>query len=369
MSVRPTCLIEWSKPETPDAPYASVVNPRKLIVKSGFGAMPRTCFLELYEEDSLVPLSLGDRITVYVNGTRCFLGWVQELRIDSVDDPVSLVAENDPSRVYNLPVYGEWTNVSVQTWLSQMAPEAGLDWPATLPSLPKLESLTFRGQSTLTAIDLWAKLMGNWRWDITDEGRLRFREPGTSSDHQIHLLRDHDRVNLRKSPFDRYESVTLYAGVIKGAEQVLPISFPENAGRSETAHKEVFARPLRSSDGLFLMREAIRTQMKQPGYSHYIDLSGRGETIQPGDTVRFSIDALPVFPRQQRFRVKRRELTIAHETLTTRLVLTSGYESTYRYFETMLSDPRLVPGYLEGSVGPFQLDVSSLDSDAFLDVA
>ncbi|MBN2327830.1 MAG: hypothetical protein JXR73_11810 [Candidatus Omnitrophica bacterium] len=96
-------------------------------------------------------------------------------------------------------------------------------------------------------------------------------------------------------------------------------------------------------------------------YEHYIDLAGRGETIQPGHTVKFYAENLPIFPQEKMFRVKSREITYAHESLQTRLYLTSGHESTLRYFSYFKVD-RSLPRY-----GPFQLDVSALDSMSPLD--
>lgn len=368
MSIRPRIRCEWQSP-TASFPHSISTIPRKLVIRSGFGAMKRTCFLELYQEDLHIPFQLGDTLRVWVNQVDCFFGIISQIRIDSIDDPITLVAEQTPARILEGPVHGQWEDTAAHVWLKEVAPSFGLAYTPTHVSTRKLQAIQFAGQSMLFALDLWAKLAGNWRWDVSDFGELRFRPWRPIPEHQEHLHHDHDTINIRRTTFDRFEWVTLHAGVIKGNEQTRIVHTPGNRGRSESARTTAYARPVVSSDGLFLLREAVHMQQASEMVTHTIDLDARGVTIRPGDTIRFTMDSFEPFLRHLVFRVKQREITVAHERLTTRLHLTTGYENAYRYFEYMRSDPRLVPGIQEGSRGPFQLDVSALDSEAHLDAA
>ena len=114
--------------------------------------------------------------------------------------------------------------------------------------------------------------------------------------------------------------------------------------------------------------DAISQQLEQPLYEHTIDLTGAGENVQPGDVVQFQVDNFPLFPEKQLFRVKSREIIYAHESHKTRLYLTTGFESAPSYFYYLGRDDLAGPLYVTGRIGPFQLDVSALDSAAHLDV-
>ena len=115
---------------------------------------------------------------------------------------------------------------------------------------------------------------------------------------------------------------------------------------------------------------AIKMQQTAPHYSHHVDLLGQGQSIQPGDAVQFTFASpMPLFPGGRQFRVAMREIIYAHEALRTRLHLTSAFESSAGYFDGMKTDQRPAARYLDGRVGAFQLDVSSLDSESHLDAA
>jgi hypothetical protein len=116
-------------------------------------------------------------------------------------------------------------------------------------------------------------------------------------------------------------------------------------------------------DAFTSLRRSIVQQMTRPHYEHYVDWLGAGETIKPGETARFYAENLPLFPQTQLFRVKMREITYSHETLQTRFHVTAGFESSESYFHYFHVD------YPIPHFGPFQLDISALDSPACLDAA
>lgn len=352
-----------------DTVRGCVASPRKLTIRSGFGAMPRRCWLELFYEDLCLPVSLGDWMTVRVRDVTVFSGRVAQLRIRSCDDPLSLYAEWNPERAFDRRIEGVYEEQTLTQILVALCHEAGLTYsPQPTHAIP-LQRFEFEDFSLIAAIDLFAKLAGNWRWDLLDDGELRFRPIGVLPDHFLPLSLDASSVNVWKTTEDVFTSVEINAGLIQGEATRLVVDFPDVAFRSEADSIRIFARPISSWDGLAALRRAIRQQMKDPRYSRTVDLLGVGESVMPGDSVRFTCGTPPRFPEEALFRVREREIVYERETVRTRLHLTSAFESAPTYFHYLKKDRRWAPPYQEGRMGMFQLDVSALDSSAHLDAA
>ncbi len=368
MSVRPSIQILLFDHQG-NIPLGSVQNPRKITLDSGFGAMRRRCWLELYNEDLHFPAALGSILEIWINQIRCFRGSVSQRRMDSIDDYVTLYAEFDPENEFNTAMEGVFINLTVTEILDQVLPAAGLRRRDPFEHGVRFGRLEFAEYPLLACIDLLAKLAGNWIWDIDEEGSLSFRPPFSQSPHVLLLDKDRDTINLWETVTDLAARILVLGGIIDGTPFEQWIVVPGLAFMPDALSTRVYVRPLASLDACTAFRRAVIQQMIRPHYEHYVTLHGWGETVPPGDSVRFLVDDYPLLPQDRFFRVKRREIVYAHERLETRLFLTSSLESSPTYFHYFRHDRIRPPLYQHGKSGPFQLDVSALDSPAHLDPA
>ncbi len=342
---------------------ASVLNPRKFTMKSGFGAMPRRCWLELYQEDRNTPADVGSYLEIRIRGIRCFWGRIQQRRIDSIDDPLSFYADFDPHREFNRQVFGTFENRTSTEILQDILEESPLVRHDSLESTLRFRKIIFSGESLFAAIDLLSKLAGNWWWDVREDGVLFFRPPTGLPVHEVVLRRDTDVFNLWKTTTDRYSQVEIEGGGsdMQNYRWILDTLGQHNA--PENACIRVYLRSIATPDAAAALRQAVVQQMETPHYEHFVDWTGNGETVKPGESVCFKPEYRSLFPETQRFRIKTREITYAHETLQTRFHVTSGNESSETYFHYFRVD-HPIPRF-----GAFQMDVSALDSIAYLDAA
>ncbi len=366
MSSLPTITIRFFDP-TGTIATASTQNPRKCIIKSGFGAMERRCWLELYNEDLFLPVSLGTLIEIWIDQTQCFRGRVVQRRIDSIDDQLSLYAIWEPHREHNISITSCFEYTNVTAILAAILLESNLTWPEPQQSVITLSRLSFMEFSLFGTIDLLAKIAGNWIWDIDDNANLRFRPYPLYPDHQIFLAKDHSTVNIWETVTDVFAKIEFHGGRTDGSIYEKVIEIPQLPNLSEEDSIRIYVRSINTTDVYLYLRKAITQQMNHTHYEHYIDLIGWGETIQPGDTVQFQAELVHLFPQELTFRVKMREIEYAHGNLKTRLHLTSSFESSSTYFYYFTNDRKIPELFMTGDGGPFQLDVSALDSPAHLD--
>lgn len=354
---------------TPDSnnPPIEINNPRKLEIKSQFGAHPSHCWLELYMEDNPKLLPIGASIQINMNAKPVFNGYVTEKRIDSVDDQLSLVALHDPTREWNKTISGVYEDFTISGLLQEFVSGSGLTWqPRQLPSTV-FSKITFSNDSLYFAIDLLAKIAGNYYWDISNDGTLRFRDSTNSPDYTIVLHPDQYTVNIRENHQDIYSYITIECGIRNGFSYEKTITIHNVSKSAQQQHTQIYARPVSTPDVLAALERSIIQHMTVPHYEHYVDLIGYGEDINTGDTVSFRVDGLVLFPQDQIFRIKQRDITYAHGEYKTRLHLTTGYESAPSYFNYFRNDFTPKFSFLLGRTGIFQMDVSALDSPVNLD--
>ncbi len=354
-------------PSSHDVAAATIHSPRKVIIKAGFGAQRRRCWVELYNEDCEIPLELGYTVKVEIKGIQCFWGYIQQKRIDSIDDHLSFYAEWNPEREFVRPVADLFQNQTTTQMLETILIAYELTRRDNHTHHFTFERIEFVEYPLFSTVDLLAKLSGNWIWDVYEDLTLSFRPPSLQPDHRIALKHDAYTVNLWETVEDITSYILLHGGIVDGTNYESWVAIPGSFHRSEHDYTSIYVRPVLAYDALEVLRQAIMEQMSRAHYEHYVDLIGYGETIQPGDRVQFIIDDLPLFPQNQVFRVKSRELTYAHESLQTRLYLTSGWESSPTYLYYFRHDTPLVPTMIEQPSAPFQLDVSALDSASYLD--
>lgn len=350
-------------------PPITIQNPRKIEIKSLFGAEPSHCWLELYQEDNPTQVDIGARIELQLNQSTVFKGYVIEKRIDSIDDQFSLIAMLDPAREWNKSINGITGQFTVNHLLQDIISGSGLTWQAEHPHPTVFSHLTFSQDSLYFAIDLLAKLAGNRYWDISMDGNLRFRPHSLPPDHTIMLHPDQYTVNIRENHQDVYSWIEVECGIRDGASYEKVISIPNVIRSVQRVRTRIFARPVSTPDVYAALERSIVEHISTVHYEHYVDLAGYGENMQPGDTVQFRVDDIPLFPQDRIFRVKQRDIIYAHEQYTVRLHLTAGYESAPSYFYYLRNDRTPPPSFLLGKTGVFQLDISALDSPSRLDAA
>ncbi len=349
-------------------PIASTLEPRKFVIKSGFGAMSRRCWLELYNEDLFKPINIGTILEIHIRNTRCFRGRIVQRRIDSVDDQLTLYAEWEPEREYSFSISGLYENKTVTEILADVLQDTGLSWIDSVHHDYPLSRLYFVELTLFTVIDLLAKLGGNWIWDVDDDEGVSFHPYPKNPDHILYLPRDLTSINLWETTHDLISRIEVRGGAIKGGVYLKSVEIPAIEPVCETPSTRIYVRPVNTSDAFQALRNAILQQMTTPHYEHYVDIHDSGETIQPGDTVRFLPEGVPLFPQERIFRVSMREIEYAHERLRTRLHLTSGFESTPNYFHYFRDDRKIPELQIPVEAGPFQLDVHALDSPMHLDL-
>jgi hypothetical protein len=342
-------------------------DPRKVTVKSGFGAQARRAWIELYNEQIDTAFNLGDELRIFVNQTRCFRGFIRQIRLDNQGDLITLYADWQPDSQFNTLISREVSNVSATEILQTIVQGSGLSYQPDPEQTAPISRLEFQEQPLPAVIDLLAKLAGNWRWDIDDDSQLHFRPFGDQPDHRVHLAPDQYSVHLWEHE-NEADEIKINAGVVNGEELSASVILQELA--NSTSVERIYVRPIVSQDVMNDLLAAIEMQANTPHYSHTVDIDGSGEYIIAGDTVQFTFtEPLEFFPTEQQFRVKIREIIYAHEQLTTRLHLTCAFESNNNYFDDLKTDKRPTAQYRDSHVGAFQLDASSLDSESHLDAA
>ncbi len=366
MASRPEIIIRFYKRDDLTL-LGSITQPRKITIKSGFGAQKRRCWLEFYNDDLDAPADLGTVIEIWINETSCFRGRILQRRIDCVDDYLSVFAEWDPDREFQIVARKVFVNQTIPTMLDSVLSGSGLTRTGSFDCDTVFSRLEFFKAPLFAAIDLLAKLAGNCLWDVRENSSLSFRLPSTNPDHELILDKNTDTLNLWETNEDLHSEIEVQGGINGGSTYDNWIVIPEIAGISEIGSIRVYARPISSYDSFSNLQRAIIDQMTRPHYEHHIDLAGTGETIAPGETVQLSIDNYSLLPDNLIFRVKMRELVYSHETVNTKLHLTSGLESSPSYFHYHRKERVDPPSFLQGKIGPFQLDLSALDSVSHID--
>ena len=178
--------------------YQVLKHPRRVEIKSGFGAERTRCWLELYNEDYFVQSALGNILEVWINSMLCFWGVIVQRRIDSTDDRLTLYAEWDPAQEFMLTQGGEFTHQTATSILDELCRDAGLIRRDFCQHPYPFDKILITQRSLFPAIDLLAKLAGNWIWEVSGQC-LRFRPFPAVPDHLIYLKPDLHEINLWQS--------------------------------------------------------------------------------------------------------------------------------------------------------------------------
>ena len=350
-------------------PILSTVSPRKCVIKTTGGAAKHRCWLELYNEDTGFSVQLGNWLTVVINNVLSFKGRIIQKRIDSIDDMLSLVAEWDAEKEWNQIVTLQFENKTIPEMIQSLLAGTKLHVGSIPAHSVRFHKMDFAGAELMQVLDFLAKIAGNWQWRISRDGFLSFKTGNQPASHTVFLKEDSYTIDIWETTDDLYTSLEIHGGIVDGNTYQKWLSFPELNSVIPPNPLKVYFRFVTSLDVFSALERAITQQMHRPHYEHFIDLTGQGEQLQDGDTIQFRISRFPLFPQNQIFRIKAREITFAHNQLQTRLHLTSGLESSSDYFYYFKKDAANFRSYLTGRTGAFQLDVSSLDSNSHLDAA
>lgn len=349
-------------------PYAQSARPRKVTLKETMGARQSRLWVEFYDPPPSAPVYLGDLLEVWVEEIRFFRGPIEQIRQDSIDDRLTLYAEDDAARHYAYSAGGLFTDSTPTEILTQLLAESPIAYTPDPPSARHFSRLAFPAGPLIEAIDLLAKLAGNWAWDLADH-QLRLRPLCANDAHHRRLVADRDTVNLWLTNQDRPAQVVFQTGLMNGAVRTSRLLNPNPHFPSEPTEVVYEAPPIQSPDALAALRHSTLQHLLTPHYGHAIDLAGPQPHLRAGDGIRFSAPQWPWFPEAHCFRIKQRELRYAHERYHTRLFLTTGHENGAGYFTYLKRKRTSTIAYQLAVSGAFQLDVSALDSDAHLDAA
>jgi hypothetical protein len=232
-----------------------------------------------------------------------------------------------------------------------------------------VDHLRFVQAHLFYAVDLLAKLAGNWLWDVSWSHVLRFRPPDLDPDHvlyydrRLHLF----RVWESEEPVRNY--LRLFGGIVNDNEFRREFFEADSVKRFGTRADSLFARPITTEGAYQLLRAAVLDVLPWPATEKYLDVSGGNLEIRQGDTIELRETGLPQVDNDNVFRIKQEEHWIdALGNLRSRFHLALGMESASRYQFYIDHDPTEDPSlFVERRIGPFRLDLSALDSSAHLD--
>lgn len=344
--------------------------PARVEILARFGAEEASALVAFHPRASLPEVALGDPMEIRFNGIRKFVGKVSELRRDSSGFPLSLQGARRPRRLYRHEVRGLFENQTPTEMLSTvLAPISGPkpSYSGLPGSTRVLDRLDFQGLPLFHAVDLLAKLAGNWLWWIDWEENLHFIPP---SDPVEHVWRfDPDRMVLH--PWERDRTIKnlfrLHGGVRNGEEFERFFESPESRERFGSVDETLFARPITTEGPFAHLREAVLEEAPWPTDYRAVDRYDGDLTAGFGE--RFELRGAELPPGLNAgatFRIAAEELVWTEGGMRARYHVAEGLESASRYTRYIDHEPR-DENYVAARLGAFTLDLSALDSEAHLD--
>ena len=244
-----------------------------------------------------------------------------------------------------------------------------LSYSNSYPVNYQIDLLSYVGYRLFYAIDLLAKLSGNYLWDIGWDQTFRFRPNTLPADHILYL--DQRKLNIKvwKSSEWVKNFFELFGGVVNENEYFRSFSDQASIDRYGSFRQSLFARAITTDEAYEYLRQAVLEQMPQPVFEKYIDVLDQDVSIQYGDTLQLRNTGLQGFDETQLYRVKREEIKVDPEgQIELRYHLADLWESSSRYLRYLDHQPVESAGdYVRRRTGSFQLDFSVLDSPAHLD--
>ncbi len=344
-------------------------SPARVEILARFGAEDSTAKVALHLRERLPNTDIGDGLKILLDGTVKFSGVVSELRRDSLDFPLVIRGMRRPRRIYRMEVRGLFENKTPTTILKTLLDETTDPVPAYsgLPaSTRRIDCLDFQGLSLFYAVDLLARLAGNWLWWIDWEGILHFIPSQSSSEH----VWFYDQETMGLHPWLQDKSIKnvfrLRGGVSSGGEFERYFTEEDSERLYGVVEETLYARPIVTEQAYEFLREAVLKQAPWPAYYRAVDRWDANLTANFGERFRLRGNLPAGLESGRTYRIAAEEITWTEEELNIRYHLAEGLESATRY--TRYLDHEASTGlYVEARLGAFALDLSALNSEAHLD--
>lgn len=343
--------------------------PERIEIEAPFGALEASARVVFRGEASPPDPAIGARLEIRLDEVLKFRGEVSEIHTRSAYSPLVLRAMRRPERVFRGTVRGVYEGMTPTAILSDILeglPGEGPVYSGLPESTATLDLLDFQGVPLFYAVDLLARLAGNWLWWIDWEGELHFVPPTSPPEHVWHF--DPERMLLQPAATDRSikNLFSFHGGVSSGAEFVRFFEEAASRDRFGDVEERLYARSIRTAPTFERLKAAVLEQAPWPTLHRWIDRFDESVGAFFGE--RFELRGNPLFPLVDPpvFRIASEEILWTEAGMRTRFHLAEGHESASRFTRYLDHDP-LGVDYVAARLGPFTLDLSALDSEAHLD--
>ena len=343
--------------------------PARVETLARFGAEDSDAKVSFYSREPLPPVAVGDLLEVRFDGTLKFRGSVSELRTDSLRFPLVVRAARRPTRLYQSEIRKEYTDASPTEILSDVLTLVLGETPSysgAPASTRTIDRLDFRGTPLFYAVDLLARLAGNWLWWIDWEGELHFIPPESAPEHVWYY--ESERMALHPWLVDKpiKNRFVLFGGVSGGEEFTKFFEDAASADRYGPVEERLYARPITTDLVYTYLRDAVLEESPEPANYRAVDRFDGDLAASFGERFELRANPLRELDEDNVYRIAAEELVWTPGSFLARYHLAAGLESASRYTRYIDHDPEGT-FFVAARLGSFQLDFSALDSEAHLD--
>jgi hypothetical protein len=351
---------------------ALITRPRRLRLRAGFGAEPAWLEVLLNPQDAEKNFEHGYDVKTWLNGTLSFKGKISRIRCESRGTRRAFEAVRQPRLDLSeaiVGVYSDGTVTDILAGLMSSLRTSPVTFVEEYPSQVRVDRLEFVNTGLFYAVDLLAKLAGNYLWDLSWENALRFRPPSAPADRVVYYRPRRHRLRVWTTSSTVKNYFLLFGGITGENEFRREFACGESIERIGLRRDSLFVRPIKTEGTYQLLQEAVLAELPHPGTEKHLDFFEGRPDIGAGDRVEIREMGGPGREDCCVFRVREVEQRVGSDgELRTRLHLARGLESATRYQLYIDHDPDEDPSlFVERRVGPFRLDFSALDSAARLD--
>lgn len=350
---------------------ASLTRAREILIRAPLGAEKARCWIGILSEDDALPIQHGDAVIVIIGGQVRFRGRLHDFRTDTAGRLTAIMAVREPKVTLVDVVDGIFVNMTPTAILSNLINNlhvSALHYTPTHASTRLVDRLEFAQTPLFTAIDLLAKLAGNWLWDIDWTDTLRFRphEPELPPDHVLYFDDRRHQFRIWETQRFIYNTFHFMGGIANNNAFERFFGDETSAVRFGARPKNIYARPIVTDGAYRLLEDAVLAQLPRPVNEKYLVLHDGRDEIGPGDVVELRGTGMRTLETDSVHRVAEQEIRINNSgEMTVKLTLSQKWESSRRYLSYIDHDYFRDPlTYIRRRVGRFELDWSALDSGA-----